>query len=255
MPSPFPGMNPYLEHPDEWRDFHDRFVIALGDALTALVRPNYIVKVEQWLFIHEPPAEQRILIGYGDVTVARPRGVISGGATATLSSPMMARIPAVDIEKHIFLEIQDRKTRDLVTVIEVLSPTNKRPGPDREQYLAKRTNLIRSEAHLVEIDLLRAWPKMPIENASNCDYAIMVSRVEDRPDCNYWPLNLRDPLPNVPVPLRPPHGPVELGLKTVLDGVYDRAGYEDYIYNETPYPALSPEDAAWAKSLTERKTE
>ena len=249
MPSPFPGMNPYLEHPDEWQDFHDRFVIALGDALVALVRPDYIVKVEQLLFIHEPPTEHRTLFAHGDICVSQPKNGASAAATATLVSPIMARIPAVDFEKHVFLEVRDRKNRELITVLELLSPTNKKPSPDREQYLAKRANLIRSTAHLVEIDLLRAWPKMPIENAKDCDYAIMVSRVEDRPDCNYWPLGLRDPLPVIPVPLRAPRGHVELDLKGVLDGVYDRAGYQDYIYKETPYPPVSPDDAKWAASL------
>lgn len=249
MPSPFPGMNPFLEHPGEWQDFHDRFVIALGDALVALVRPDYIVKVEQMLFIHEPPMEHRILFAHGDVSISHPKNGASAEATATLASPIMARIPTVDFEKHVFLEVRDRKSREVVTVLELLSPTNKKPSADREQYLAKRANLIRGTAHLVEIDLLRAWQKMPIENAKACEYAIMVSRVEDRPDCNYWPLGLRDPLPPIPIPLRPPHPHVMLDLQAVLHVVYDRAGYEDYIYKEPPYPPLSPEDAQWAASL------
>jgi Protein of unknown function (DUF4058) len=250
MPSPFPGMNPYLERPDEWQDFHNRFVIALGDALTALVRPNYIVKVEQYVFIHEPSAEYRLLIGHGDVTLARPLGGEEArGGTATLVSPFIARVPNVDFEKHVFLELRDRKNRELVTVLELLSPTNKKPGADREQYPAKRANLLHCEANFVEIDLLRAWPKMPIEDAKECDYSILVSRVEDRPQMNYWPLKVRESLPKIPIPLRSPDGFVNLDLKAVLDGVYDRAGYQDYIYLEEPHPPLSPEDAAWAASL------
>jgi len=243
-------MNPYLEQSDVWQDFHDRFVPSLADALTALVRPNFIVKVEQHLFIHEPADEQRLLVGHGDVSIARPKNVAeSNGGTATISSPMMALLPSVDFEKHLFLEVLDRKNRELITVLEILSPTNKKPGPDREQYLAKRANLLRSSAHFVEVDLLRGWQRMPIENARECDYAIMVSRVEDRPDVNYWPLQLRDPLPPIPIPLRSPYGYVMLDMLMVLHGVYDRAGYQDYIYQETPYPPLSVEDAAWATSV------
>jgi len=243
-------MNPYLEESDVWQDFHNRFVPALGDALAALVRPNFIVKIEQHLFIHEPPAEQRLLTGHGDVSLARPRtsAELTGG-TPTIASPMMARIPSVDFEKQLFLELRDRKNRDLIAVLEVLSPTNKRPGADREQYLAKRANLLRSTAHFVEIDLLRGGPKMPIEEATDCDYSIIVSRVEDRPRVNYWPLRLRQPLPPIPIPLRPPHRNVELDLQAVLHGVFDRAGYQDYIYQESPDPPLSSEDATWAAAL------
>jgi hypothetical protein len=250
MPSPFPGMNPYLEESDVWQDFHNRFVPALGDALAALVTPNFIVKIEEHLFIHEPPAEYRLLVGHSDVSMASERhSAQPTGATATIVSPMMARIPTVDFEKHLFLELRDRKNRDLITVLEVLSPTNKKPGADREQYLAKRANLLRSTAHFVEIDLLRGWPRMPIEEGVECDYSIMVSRVEDRPKVNFWPLRLRDPLPPIPIPLRPPHENVKLDLQVALHGVYDRARYKDYIYQETPYPPLSPEDTLWAAAL------
>ncbi|MBI3822683.1 MAG: DUF4058 family protein [Planctomycetes bacterium] len=250
MPSPFPGMNPFLEQADVWQDFHGRFVPALGDALVALVRPHYIVKVEQHLYIHEPPAERRLFLGYGDVGISDPgnRGDKSGG-TATITSPLVLHVPSVEFEKHRFLEIQDRNSRELVTVVELLSPTNKKPGADREQYLAKRGNLLHSTVHFVEIDLLRGGPRMPVEKPADCDYAVMVIRVEDRPKLNYWPLRLLDPLPLIPIPLRPPQGLVMLDIQAVLHGVYDRAGYGDYIYKDTPSPPLRPEDAAWAAAL------
>ena len=248
MPSPFPGMNPYLEQSDVWQDFHDSMIPAIRDALVMQLGSDYLVKIEEHLYIHEPSAEQRFLLGHADVAIA-DLGRQTTGGMATIASPIMARIPTVEFEKHLFLELRNRKDRDLIAVLEMLSPTNKKPGADREQYKAKRANLLRSTAHFIEIDLLRGWPRMPIEKAADCDYAIMVSRVEDRPKVNYWPLRLRDPLPPVPIPLRPPHGHVELDLQTVLHGVYDRAGYQNYIYQETPVPPLSPEDAKWAASL------
>src|SRR5437867_1528281 len=102
MPSPFPGMNPFLEQPDAWQDFHDRYVPALADALAAVVRPHFIVKVEQHLFIHEPPAEDWRLVGHGDISLARPKkSDAAAGTTATLTSPLMARLPVVDFEKHL----------------------------------------------------------------------------------------------------------------------------------------------------------
>jgi hypothetical protein len=191
-----------------------------------------------------------------DVSLTRPNGKHeSQDATTMLESPIIARLPTVEFEKHLFLEIRDRKNRDLITVIEILSPTNKKGGADREQYLAKRANLLRSEAHFIEIDLLRGWDRMPIEKAVPCDYCIMVSRVEDRPDANYWPLKLREPLPIVPVPLRPPHANATIVLKAIMEGIHDRAGYRNYIYNEPPYPPLSFADAAWASSLIGEATQ
>ncbi len=250
MPSPFPGMNPYLEHPDEWQDFHDRFIVALSDALSMLVRPHFIVKVEHYHFIHEPPAEARFPFAYGDIGVSEPKNARATlPVTGTLISPVVTAMVDVEFEKHRFIEIRDRKNREVVTVLEMLSPTNKKPGADREQYLAKRSILLRSEANFVEIDLLRGWKKMPIADPQESDYAIMVSRVDDRPRLNYWPINVRDPLPSLPVPLRSPTGHVEVNLKAILDGVYDRAGYADYIYLDVPKPPLHPEDAAWAEAL------
>ncbi len=187
MPSPFPGMNPYLEQDDVWEDFHNTSLVIVRDMLAGQIRPNYMVKVEQYLFIHEPSAEHRILLGHADVGLSRPNGSKEAASAAIIAAPSPAklRFPTVDFEKHIYLEIRDRLNRELVTVIEMLSPSNKKAGPDREQYLAKRANLVRSTAHFVEIDLLRGWTRMPMEPELECDYAIIVSRVEDRPEANY----------------------------------------------------------------------
>ena len=165
------------------------------------------------------------------------------------TAPARIRIPSVQFEKHLFLEIRDRKNRELVTVVELLSPTNKKTGPDREQYLAKRGKLLRSSVHFIEIDLLRGWPRMPMEPEMACDYCIMVSRVEDRPEASFWPLKLRDPLPPVPVPLRKPSADACIDLQQILHGVYNRAGYADYLYEGDPVPRLRRQDASWAKSL------
>ena len=90
---------------------------------------------------------------------------------------------------------------------------------------------------------------MPMEPEFACDYCIMVSRVEDRPEANFWPLKLRDQLPKLPVPLRTPSPDVSIDLQEILHGVYDRAGYADYLYEEAPVTRLSRKDASWARSL------
>ncbi len=250
MPSPFPGMNPYLEQDDAWHDFHERFLPLVADLLVAQVRPNYIVKIDEHVFVHELPPEPRRFLGRADLSIGRsptPGEVLT--EVGLLEAPAHVRLPALDVERLAFVEIRDRRSRELVTVVELLSPSNKRPGPDREQYLAKREQILGSSAHFVEIDLLRGGRPMPLADHPDCDYSVLVSRVEDRPDAGFWPIRLRDRLPVIPVPLRAHDANAQLDLQAILHRQYDAAGYEDYIYEGAPDPPLSPEDAAWAQTL------
>lgn len=251
MPSPFPGMNPYLEQADVWHDFHQSFIPLIREILSAQVRPAYMVRVEEYLFIHELGELERDRIGRSDVSVTRnPAGGGVQTAGALPAAPSRSRwTPPVDVERHSFVEVRDRHDRGLVTVIELLSPSNKRPGADRTQYLAKRRQLWHSPAHLVEIDLLRGYPRLPLDELPECDYSVMVSRAEKRPEVDLWPLRLRDRLPEIPVPLRPPDPDARLDLQAVLHRVYDAAGYEDYIYGTDPEPPLAAADVAWAQQF------
>jgi hypothetical protein len=257
MPSPFPGMNPYLEQEGVWQDFHQSFILAVRQALSPQVRPAYMVKIEEALFIHELSAEERQYLGRADVSVTRnPAGGGMRSAGTLLEAPVYGRVPvAVDIERHSYLEIRDRSSRELIAVIELLSPSNKRNGPDHEQYLAKRWQLLSSPAHFVELDLLRGGPRLPLEDLPGCDYYALVSRAEERPRVGIWPFRLRDPLPLIPIPLRPSDPDARLDLQQVLHHVYDDAGYEDYIYTGAPQPLLQPADAAWARELTPKRSE
>jgi hypothetical protein len=249
MPSPFPGMNPYLEQEDAWVDFHQSFIPLLRDMLAAQVRPAYLARVEEYLVIHELSEDEQRYLGRADVPVARwPAGTRSRIGGATLEAPVYSRwFPPSDIERHSYLEIRDRRDRQLVTILEVLSPSNKRLGPDREQYLAKRRQIYASNVHLVEIDLLRGGPRLPLDDLLDCDYCILVSRAEERPDIGIWPLRLRERLPVIPIPLRAPDSDARLDLQEALHRLYDAAGYEDYIYSGAPQPPLHPDDAAWAR--------
>lgn len=247
MPSPFPGMNPYLEQPDAWHDFHQRYITALSDQLTEQVRPNYLVKIEDYVFVHELPEAERHFVGRSDVSVTSARGGLSEEEAVSTLAPAYITLPQnFDVEHHAYLEIRDRRHRQLVAVIEVLSPSNKIPGPDRQQYIGKRRNLLASTAHLIEIDLLRGGPRLP-ENMPPCDYCILVSRYEDRPQAGIWTILLRERLPAIPVPLRPGDPDAQLDLQEALHTVYDRASYAEYIYEEHPEPPLSPEDRQWAE--------
>jgi len=173
-------------------------------------------------------------------------------ALRRLLAPQVGPKYIVQLEEHIkvpYLEVRDRQGRELVTVIELLSPSNKRAGDDREQYLAKRRELLRSPAHLVEIDLLRGWTPMPQEGRPECDYSVLVSRAEKRRAADFWPIRLRDRLPVIPIPLRPPDAAARVDLQEVLHRAYDGPGYENFIYGGDPDPSLSANDAAWARQL------
>jgi Protein of unknown function (DUF4058) len=218
MPSPFPGMNPYLEQPDVWLDFHQSFIAAMRDALVPQIMPRYIVKIEEQLYIHEPPAEFR-------------------------------RDQGVGVERQRRLEIRDRESRQLITVVELLIPINKSRGVDSKQYEARRSELLARLAHFVEIDLLRGGPRMPRHQVPASEYCVLVSRYEMRPTADFWPIRLRAPLPLIGVPLRADEGDATLDLQSLLHRVYDAAGYGNYIYDEGPVPPLSAEDAMWAKQF------
>lgn len=253
MPSPFPGMNPYFEQPAVWSDFHTEFLTTLRRQLAPQVAPRYFVQIEQHIYIHDLPPEPRRLVGRADVSVSRPQGAAAGVAgVGLLEAPAEVRLPAQDVEEVPYLEVRDRAGRELVTVVELLSPSNKRPGPDREAYLAKRRELLRGPTHLVEIDLLRGGPPMPLEARPEGDYSVLVCRAGQRPAAGYWPVRLRDPLPVVPIPLRPPEPDARVDLQDVLHRTYDGPGYESFIYDGAPEPPLSSEDASWAERLVPR---
>jgi hypothetical protein len=211
MPSPFPGMNPHLEQNDTWEDFHQRFITHAADTLSGKVGAKYLVKIEVRLYLHE--------------------------------------LPAGDLERHSSLEIREHRNRRVVTVIELLSPTNKTPGPDRNDYLHKRREMMRSSVHFVEIDLRRGGERPQPPALPPCDYYALVSREEERPRLGVWPLSLRDRMPVIPIPLTAPDPDVLLDLQAVLDRGYDAADYGKYIYDETPQPPLSEEDLAWARQF------
>jgi hypothetical protein len=243
-------MNPYLEQERVWHDFHERFMPAAADLLAAQVDPNYVVRIDERLYVHELPASTGTFLGRADVAVTRPpESTGRRDDTAVLEAPTQVGLPRVDVERLSFVEVRDRESWQVVTVLELLSPANKYAGPDREQYLAKRAQILSSPAHFIELDLLRGGPRLPLEGLADCDYYALVSRSEDRPRAGVWPIRLRDRLPILPVPLRAPDADARLDLQAVLHRVYDAARYQTYIYRGQPSPRLSAADAAWAHQL------
>jgi hypothetical protein len=253
MPSPFPGMNPYLEQPAIWPDFHHDMIGVIKELIAPQVAPNYAVRTEVQLYIHELPEDSRRLFGHGDTvlsqTPAHSHDRDSGLAATKLAVPARGSLPVVDFERVHFLEIRDRFDRQVVTVIELLSPSNKANRSDRDVYLAKRAQLLTTGVNFVEIDLLRGGPRMPVEGLPECDYYSMVCRSADRPSVDFWPFHLRDRMPTIPIPLRSADKNATLDLQACLHLVYDRSIYDIDIYLGEPDPALSIPDAEWARQF------
>jgi hypothetical protein len=185
-----------------------------------------------------------------DLSVHPTTAAECGTAIAVLEAPAEILLAAQDVERVPYLEVRDRLSRELVTVLEMLSPTHKR-GDDRRQYLAKRSQLIESSANLVEIDLLRGGRAMPDVNRPDCTYSVLVSRAKDRPRCGFWPIGLRERLPEIPIPLRLYDSDARVDLPQILDQVYDVYGYEDFVFSETPVPPLTPQEVEWTKQIFE----
>ena len=113
--------------------------------------------------------------------------------------------------------------------------------------------MLNSSIHFVEIDFLRSRPRMPLEDLPACDYYALVSRFEERPQAGFWPIELRHPLPTLPIPLLASDAVARLDLQHLLHRVYDAAGYEDYIYRNEPEPALQPADLLWARQILNQR--
>lgn len=148
----------------------------------------------------------------------------------------------------------DRAGRRVVTVIELLCPSNKKPGKDRDQFTLKRDAMLLSDVNYVEIDLLRGGVRWEKPKKSPTDYYVVVSRPATRPLAECWTLGLRDPLPAIPIPLAPDRQEPTLDLQAVVHEVYDAAGYALHIYQYPPEPPLPPADAAWAEELARAAT-
>ncbi|HTK74889.1 MAG TPA: DUF4058 family protein [Gemmataceae bacterium] len=251
MPSPFPGMNPYLEHEDAWHNFHAQFPAHVIEQLNPLVGPQYYLKTDENVYIHELPEGTRSLLGRPDVFVGQEAPNARRGQTSGVSATVAAeclQLPHVDVERLPYIEIRDRQGR-LVTIIELLSPSNKKPGGDRLLYESKRATVLAGPVNFVEIDLLRGYRRMPPADGAKGDYGVLVSRAQDRPTAEWYAIRLRDRLPVIPVPLDEGDPPATLDLQAVLNNLYDAGGFEKFLYRSPPQPPLAPEDATWAESL------
>ena len=260
MPSPFPGMDPYIEHPDIWEDFHLNLASEIQTQLIPQLLPGYYAAVIP-----------RIV--YEEVTIAaKPRGAIpdvgvyqtspfpvGNPAVALAPAPLQMDATTLMMEAHeASVEIRALNDDELVTAIEILSRANKRFGSDGwGAYQMKRRALIRSNAHLIEIDLLRAGSRTPVElePLPAASYFVFLNRSLRRGRYEIWPIRLPERLPTIPVPLNAPDPDVALDLHKAVHAIYDRAAYFvriDY-RRPPPEPLLTPADALWVDERLQAK--
>lgn len=263
MPSPFPGMDPYLEDKTIWPGFHQLLAGEIMALLNPLIGPRYYADVEVQTILEEVSIAATHTIYPDTGILERLDPPLPGPISTRVAEAIIA--PDAPIHRMAIIGTQVKlrtvkvfitETNQLVTAIELLSPYNKRHGGGLNEYRQKRFRLLRSPVHFVELDLLRGGerPGPEVEEPPlNCDYVLLVNRAfrGDGRMSDIWPVALNEPLPLLPIPLLPPDGDVVLDLGTAVRSVYTKAGYDWRIeyHKPIPPPALRSEMAQWAEHL------
>jgi hypothetical protein len=252
----FPGMDPYLEDPQVWPDVHASFIVYLREYLRPLLRPRYVIAIESRVFVEGPDMDHPII---PDAWVRPTRTEMPHDALAMLEADPAVEVQVDPLEvEETYVTIRDRQSgQRVVTVIEIVSPTNKYAGPGRVSYVAKQTEVRRSTAHLVEIDLLRsgphvvAVPEWAAHRHGPYDYLVCVNPAEGLRDrFHLYPRRVRERLPRIRLPLAAPDPDIVLDVQAVLAHTYEAGGYIERLnYAAACVPPLSPEEQAWADVL------
>ncbi|MDX1945861.1 MAG: DUF4058 family protein [Pirellulaceae bacterium] len=258
MPSPFPGMDPYLEKPASWPNLHLLLIASANALLKPLLRPRgYLVCIGERVWVTEPGRPH-----YPDVAVVeRPRlspPPVAGVSTLEADAPVLVRSFEVELHEP-YLEIIDAAGGQLVTGIEFLSPANKAPGEGQDLYLKKQRETLGSGANLVEVDLLRhgrhtvAVPAHLLSGLPDWDYLISIARAGHRGEYETYPVPLQRPLPRIAIPLKGGEPDVVLDLQAVLARAYDEGPFADRIdYTQAPDARMSAEQVAWCRQVVEQ---
>jgi hypothetical protein len=249
-------MDPWLEGPNLWPDVHATLLPIIRSELVRVLPTRYAALIGQSVWLEGADEDDRPLFGVPDLHVSSPADpatttVTPGGAAA----PVVTTLPAVRRTGHRYLRITDRDRRRLVTVLELLSPSNKDSGKNRPQYLEKRNEYLATGVNLVEVDLLRAGERMPLGEPAPtpADYFILIARSVAFPQAEVWPFLIRDRFPSLRIPLDQGDPDALVDLKTCLDRCYDGAQYSRSIhYDHPPDPPLRPVDAEWAEELLKK---
>jgi hypothetical protein len=250
-------MDPYIEAPEVWGDFHGRLASEISARLNQQLRPRYLARMTPYVTYESIEIAQTVGIR-PDVGVWQPPPKTLRESAVMITPPVAESAVAYEVPLRLYtVEIHAVENMELVTAIEILSPVNKRRGHDAYvDYLRKRRDLLRSSVHLMEIDLLRAGERPPLEKpVPPAPYYITLSRANLRPKVEVWAIQLADSLPRLPVPLREPDPDSVLDLPAALSAVYEQGGYDmliDYRHPPPP-PKLSDMEMEWIGELLKAK--
>ncbi len=254
----FPGMDPWLENPAWWVAFHHDLITAISWDLCTKISPRYTAKYGTRLVVESP--EERWI--HPDVVIARKRAGPIRGLGGEEIDPATTLTVEDEGREEAWVEVRTTGPMGrVVTVIEVLSPGNKRRGSDAaEKYREKQLEVLQSDVHLVEIDLLRggehvvALPEDRLEEIGPYDQLVVIRRANVRSTVEFYARRMRDRLPRIGVPLLAPDPDASLDLQALVEGVHRAGDYWNLIdYSKPPTPPLSRGDAAWARTLVRRK--
>jgi hypothetical protein len=268
MPSPFPGMDPYVENPEIFPDFHDSFITYLRGKLQANLPPPYYAALGRRVWIEAAGRS----IGL-DVHLLRSRASPQSQAPPSravaiadrpASRPFVVKVFHDEFrEPFVEIYVDAEGGKRLVTSIEVLSPSNKTPGDKgRELFRRKQRELLSSQVNLVDIDLLRGGEHataVPLEQAlavcGTFDYHISVHPFNDFETFYVYPMDLKEQLATIEIPLLPGDAGVLLDLQTVFNRCYDEGPYAREIrYGEDAViPPLRSDQAAWAVQVLQAR--
>lgn len=253
MPTPFPGMDPYLEQSGLWVQIHASLIVDIQRFLTKLLRPRYNVAIEQRTYLTFLPADEQST-GIPDILLASPideadEDVAVVETTPMLVRPLVSELPMPKVVTERYLEVRDAANKDVITVIEILSPANKKGREGRAQYERKRLKVLASLTNLVEIDLIRAGKPFLMKVKQPSHYRIVVSRSWQRPKADIYLFGVREPIPDFPSLQENETEPV-LPLNKILHDLYDLGGYDLAIdYQKNPEPLLADKDAKWVAQI------
>jgi len=247
MPTPFPGMDPYLERSGLWNQVHHDLISDIRRYLLPLLRPDYIITIEQRTYLSlTPPDKKPLYISAHESSLPSPNATI-------ITLPYIIKLPHPIPITTSWLEIREIETQDVMTVIEVLSPVNKVHPKGRHEYLTKRLKILSSWTNLVEIDLLRAGKPLPMQlpHPKSSHYRIITSRYHQRPHALAYLFNLTEIIPDISIPLLPDEPEPLLPLNQILHTMYDESGYDlqiDY-HQPPPPPQFDNDTATWLQNI------
>jgi hypothetical protein len=236
-----------------WGDFHGTMLVAMRADLNAQLPEGYAASIELYVWADDVDQRRGSESREPDVHVRKEGSTEERAAvTATMAAPSTIVLPRLTRKKRKYLKVVDIRARQVVTVVELLSPSNKKSGDDRERYLEKRNEYLANNLSFVEIDLLRGGRRPPLgrECPEMSDFYAMVCRPWEFPQAGFWTFGLRDALPDIPVPVTQELGDTPLHLRSCVDRAYDEGRYSEGLpYDEALKPRPRNQDRDWIRTV------